>query len=142
MKQNLKKTVLKAGWIPGTETAIAKMVISICVIFAGYYTLYSAYAEYNQIVEQNAQAVLSEVTSSNMPVPPLESLTDILVASEKLSPQSKVNFLLEHQTKIISLLKVQGDTLSPDQKENLKEIVNFLTKRIEDTREQANKIIK
>lgn len=75
-----------------------------------------------------------------MPVPSLESLTDILVASEKLSPQSKVTFLLDHKNKIISLLKVKGDTLSLDQKENLNEIINFLTKRMEDTKEQANKI--
>ncbi|KAM9955023.1 hypothetical protein ACTFIR_012867 [Dictyostelium discoideum] len=138
MKQNCKTPIIKAGWVPGAETAIAKIIVGVCVVIVGYYTICSGYAEYQQIVEQHAQAVISEVTSSNMPLPPLETLTDIATAADKLSPQGKVTFLLDHKNKIISL--AQRDTLSEEQKENLKEIINFLTQRIEDSRTQANKI--
>ncbi|KAN0036258.1 hypothetical protein ACTA71_002900 [Dictyostelium dimigraforme] len=140
MGNNLKKTVLKAGWVPGTETAIAKIAVSIVGLMICYYTLYSGYTEYQQIVEQQAAGVLNEVRANNLPLPPLETLTDIATAADKLPPQGKVTFLLDHQNKIITLLKSQKDTLSSDQKENLKEIINFLTQRIEDARTQANKI--
>ncbi|KAM9977973.1 hypothetical protein ACTFIU_011307 [Dictyostelium citrinum] len=133
MKQNFKNPIIKAGWVPGIDDiAVAKLIIGICIYIVYYVLFLDDYEEYKQMY----QAVYGEGTSSNSI---LKNLTDNLIASDQWHPHKKLFFILEHQHNIYAFLNAKGDSLSSDQKEHLKEIVNFLTNQIENTREPDNK---
>ncbi|KAM9977944.1 hypothetical protein ACTFIY_009621 [Dictyostelium cf. discoideum] len=97
--------------------------------------IYGCYASILLTVEMEFLACIYILVN----VGAIANLTDNLIASDQWHPHKKLFFILEHQHNIYAFLNAKGDSLSSDQKEHLKEIVNFLTNQIENTREPDNK---
>ena len=136
--KNYFKKVKKSGIIPGTEIAIIKMVVGAVVLVFGYLTFVSGYNDYQSVVQENSITIIKEIQNNDTNFPPLETLTNILYATKNMNPQSKVNYLLDHKNEILTVLN-KNSNISEEQLKNINEIIDFLTKEINDTRIKTNK---
>jgi hypothetical protein len=135
MKMDFKK-VLTSGWVPGTEfiivKTVTKIVIGLVVLYLGYTVIETAVSEglqeYKEIAEQNATAIVNEVSNNenNMQLPPLETLTKILNGAKHLSIEEKVIYFLEHKQALLNIMK-NNEGLTAEELANMNEIIKYIS---------------
>jgi hypothetical protein len=121
---NIKK-VKRSGIIPGTETAIIKMVFGIVCMIIGYISFMSGYTEYHFIAEANINILVNEILKDTTGLPPLSTLTDILNVAQTMTPHEQAQYFLDHRNAILKVLK-HNNNLNEVQLENLNTILNHL----------------
>jgi hypothetical protein len=124
-KNNYFNNVKKTGWIPGTETAILKMVLGAVCMVVGYMTFMSGYTEFHGIAEANVTILVNEILKDPTGLPPLETLTDILNIANKMTPHEQAQYFLDHRNAILTVLQ-KNQNLNELQVDNLNTILKHL----------------